>query len=112
MEGGMVRAYLRIYGLVQGVFFRATMRDVARRLGVAGWVRNMPDGSVEAVVEGPREAVEEVIRWAHRGPPAARVERVEVVWEPYRGEYRDFTIRYDLEPYTPRPIKQGGEGQG
>ncbi|KSW12094.1 acylphosphatase [Pyrodictium occultum] len=108
MAGGMARAYLRIYGRVQGVFFRATMREVARRLGVTGWVRNMPDGSVEAVVEGPREAVEEVIRWAHRGPPAARVERVVVVWEPYRGEYRDFTIRYDLEPYRPTPLQEEG----
>ncbi len=90
----MVRAHLRIYGRVQGVFFRATMKEVADRLGVCGWVRNLPDGSVEAVVEGPRDRVEEIIRWAHRGPPAARVERVEVRWEPYRGEFRGFRIRY------------------
>lgn len=98
MGGGqgkeMVRAHLRIYGLVQGVFFRSTMRSVAYRLGVTGWVRNLPDGSVEAVVEGPREAVEEIIRWAHRGPPAARVERVEVEWEPYKGEFKGFKIKY------------------
>ncbi len=91
----MVRAHLRIYGLVQGVFFRANMKRIADSLGVKGWVRNVPDGSVEAVVEGPRDKVEELIRWAHRGPPLARVERVEVTWEPYRGEFRDFRIRYD-----------------
>ncbi len=94
MAGEMVRAHLRIYGRVQGVFFRANMRSVAERLGVKGWVRNVPDGSVEAVLEGPRDKVEEVIRWAHRGPPLARVDRVEVEWEEYRGEFDDFTIRY------------------
>ena len=94
MAGEMVRARLRIYGRVQGVFFRANMRSVAERLGVKGWVRNVPDGSVEAVLEGPRDKVEEVIRWAYRGPPLARVDRVEVEWEEYRGEFDDFTIRY------------------
>ncbi len=90
----MVRAHLRIYGLVQGVFFRSSMRAMAYKLGVTGWVRNRPDGSVEAVVEGPRDAVEELIKWAHRGPPAAVVERVEVEWEPYKGEFKDFRIKY------------------
>jgi acylphosphatase len=103
--GERVRAYLRIYGRVQGVFFRATMREVARRYGVVGWVRNMPDGSVEAVVEGPREAVEKVIEWAHEGPPLARVEKVDIVWEEPRGDMDDFIIRYDLEPYIPKPKK-------
>jgi len=91
----MVRAHLRIYGLVQGVFFRSTMRDVAIRLGVTGWVRNLPDGSVEAVVEGPEDKVRELINWAHEGPPLARVERVDVKWEEYKGEFKDFRIRYD-----------------
>jgi acylphosphatase len=90
----MVRAYLRIYGLVQGVFFRSSMREVAWRLGVTGWVRNLPDGSVEAVVEGPKEAVLKIIDWAHEGPPSARVEKVEVRWEKYKGEFNDFRIRY------------------
>ncbi|MCD6278115.1 MAG: acylphosphatase [Desulfurococcales archaeon] len=90
----MVRAHLRIYGLVQGVFFRSTMKQVANRLGVTGWVRNLPDGSVEAVVEGPEDKVEEIIRWAHRGPPLARVEKVDVEWQRYKGEFRDFRIKY------------------
>lgn len=100
------RVYLRIYGRVQGVNFRATMRSTALRLGAKGWVRNMPDGSVEAVVEGPRDAVEKVVEWAHHGPRLARVERLVIVWEPYRGEYQDFTIRYDTEPYTPVELKR------
>ncbi len=90
----MVRAHLRIYGLVQGVFFRSTMKQVAYRLGVTGWVRNLPDGSVEAVIEGPEDKVRKIIEWAHRGPPLARVERVEVTWEQYKGEFRDFRIKY------------------
>jgi len=90
----MVRAHLRIYGLVQGVFFRSTMKQVANKLGVTGWVRNMPDGSVEAVIEGPEDKVEEIIKWAHRGPPLARVEKVDVEWQRYKGEFRDFRIKY------------------
>ena len=92
--GRKVRARLRIYGLVQGVFFRASMRRKALELGVTGWVRNLPDGSVEAVVEGEEEAVGELIAWAHEGPPLARVERVDVEWEEYKGEFRDFRIKY------------------
>lgn len=70
------------------------MKEVADQLGVSGWVRNLPDGSVEAVVEGERQRVEELIKWAHRGPPAARVEAVEVEWEPYKGEFKGFKIKY------------------
>ncbi|MEM0025600.1 MAG: acylphosphatase [Zestosphaera sp.] len=89
-----VRAHLRIYGLVQGVFFRSTMRDVALRLGVAGWVRNLPDGSVEAVVEGVPARVEELIKWARRGPPTAVVEKVEVKYSECTREFKTFKIRY------------------
>ncbi|MGC8932122.1 MAG: acylphosphatase [Candidatus Methanodesulfokora sp.] len=90
----LVRAHLRIYGWVQGVFFRSSMRRVAKRLGVVGWVRNLPDGSVEAVVEGEKEKVEEIIKWAHRGPELAVVERVDVEWEEPTGEFDDFSIIY------------------
>ena len=90
-----VRVHLRVYGLVQGVYFRANMRRVARAHGVRGWVRNVPDGSVEAVLEGRRRDVEEVVKWALRGPPAARVEKLVAEFEPYRGEFEDFEIRYD-----------------
>lgn len=69
---------LSIRGRVQGVWFRESMRLEAERLGVAGWVCNRLDGTVEAVVQGPAEAVEAIIRWARRGPRDARVEGVEI----------------------------------
>lgn len=69
---------LRIHGRVQGVWFRESMRREAERLEVTGWVRNLPDGSVEAVIQGNSEAVETLIAWSHHGPTLARVERVEI----------------------------------
>ena len=84
---------MRIYGKVQGVWFRAHTKDIADKLGIKGWVRNVPDGSVEAVFEGDDESVEKIIEWCHRGPPLARVERVEVEYEEPRGEEK-FEIRY------------------
>lgn len=68
---------LVISGRVQGVWFRESMRREAEALGVAGWVRNRHDGTVEACVEGAREAVEAIVRWAHRGPEAAEVTAVQ-----------------------------------
>ncbi|MEM4202390.1 MAG: acylphosphatase, partial [Candidatus Hadarchaeum sp.] len=68
--------------------------DEARRLGIKGWIRNLKDGRVEAVFEGEDQAVEEMIRWCKKGSPLSRVEEVEVFWEPYQGEFRDFSIRY------------------
>jgi acylphosphatase len=69
---------LSIRGRVQGVWFRESMRREAERLAVRGWVCNRLDGSVEAVVQGPREAVGEIVRWAHRGPEDARVSGVDI----------------------------------
>lgn len=91
-KGDLVRAHVYISGHVQGVFFRATTREQADRLGVAGWVRNLPDGRVEAVLEGPRPAVQACLQWCHHGPPGARVTGVEVEWEAPRGE-RAFRVR-------------------
>jgi len=91
---GLGRARVRVYGIVQGVFFRHNTRQRAQALGLKGWVRNVEDGSVEALFEGPRDKIEEIIKWCHKGPPGAVVERVEIQWEPYLGEFDDFRIRY------------------
>ena len=81
----MARAHVTARGRVQGVFFRAEAASRARSLGLAGWVRNLSDGSVEAVFEGPQEAVESMLRWCEQGPAGARVEAVDVTWEPAGG---------------------------
>ncbi|UUN27101.1 acylphosphatase [Streptomyces sp. FIT100] len=74
----MVRKRVVVTGLVQGVYYRDTCRRVAREYGVAGWVRNLADGSVEAVFEGEPDGVETLVRWAGQGPPTAVVREVEV----------------------------------
>jgi acylphosphatase len=91
-----LRAQVVIHGLVQGVFFRASARDEAVRLGVGGWVRNLHDGTVQALFEGEKKKVEELVGWCHRGPSGARVSKVDISWEPYRGEHKRFDIRYGL----------------
>ncbi|HCC68886.1 MAG TPA: acylphosphatase [Nitrospiraceae bacterium] len=91
-----VRAHLLINGDVQGVYFRANTRNKAQSLGISGWVRNLPDGKVEAVFEGPKVMVEEVVKWCHEGPPGARVTGVDVRWLEYKGEFMSFDIRYSL----------------
>lgn len=77
-ETPLVARRLLIHGVVQGVSYRASAAAVARRLGLAGWVRNRADGSVEALAAGPEDKVEAFTAWARRGPPSARVSRVEV----------------------------------
>jgi len=89
-----IRRRVLISGMVQGVFFRAYTRDVATRAGVTGWVRNLPDGNVEAVFEGESDAVSSVVEWCRRGSPGSRVERVEIFHEEPRGEYDSFKIAY------------------
>jgi acylphosphatase len=80
-----MRKRVVVYGSVQGVFFRDTMRRMAHQRGVAGWVRNNPDGSVEAVFEGDEAAIDRLVAFAHEGPRGARVERVEVLDEEPEG---------------------------
>ena len=89
-----VRAHVFINGRVQGVFFRSETQYEANRRNVTGWVRNLPDGRVEAVFEGERGDVEKLIEFCKRGPPGARVTKVQVFWEDYTGEFKDFKIRY------------------
>lgn len=87
-----VRAHVRVTGVVQGVFFRASTVRAASDEGLDGWVRNLPDGRVEAVLEGPAPAVQRMIEWLGVGPPRAIVEDVQVTMEDVRGE-RGFTAR-------------------
>ncbi|MFO8034540.1 MAG: acylphosphatase [Candidatus Bipolaricaulota bacterium] len=89
----MQAIYVLIYGYVQGVFFRASARDKALNLGLTGYVRNLPDGSVELEAEGEDDSLRELISWCHHGPPAARVERVEVSWGEATGRWREFAVR-------------------
>jgi acylphosphatase len=82
----MSRRHVIVRGTVQGVFFRASCQQEAARVGAAGWVANRPDGSVEAVFEGPHDVVEHMVRWCRSGPPRATVTDVEAVAEPAEGE--------------------------
>ncbi len=89
----MVRAHVHVSGMVQGVFFRYETMERARVRGLAGWVRNLPDGRVEAVFEGPAEEVEGMVAWCHEGPRMARVDRVEVKREEPEG-LQGFELRF------------------
>ncbi len=89
-----VRAHVIISGRVQGVFFRVETQRAAERFGVLGWVRNRPDGTVEAVFEGERAAVDAILTWCKDGPDHAVVDNVELNWQSYTGEYKRFDITY------------------
>lgn len=96
---GKVRARLIISGVVQGVFFRSTTVEVASTLLVGGWVRNNPNGTVEAIIEGDEAQVRKVIEWCREGPSMARVDNVEVAWEEYTGEFDRFRAATSSDPY-------------
>jgi acylphosphatase len=89
-----VRAHVIVEGRVQGVFFRHHTQEMAYKLGVNGWVKNRRDGSVEALFEGDKKNVDQIIQWCHRGPSEARVMNVRTTWENYTGEFDDFSINY------------------
>jgi acylphosphatase len=89
-----VRAHVFIRGTVQGVCFRSGVRDRARDLNVRGWVKNRPDGKVEAVFEGERFAVLELTDFCRRGPPGAHVKDLELKWEPSGNGFSTFEVRY------------------
>jgi acylphosphatase len=88
----MVKARVHVFvsGRVQGVFFRQKTKQQAQSLGVNGWVRNLQDGKVEAVFEGEEAAVKALVEYCHHGPSSARVDKVEVNYENYVGEFSDF----------------------
>lgn len=93
MADEAVRRRVVVHGVVQGVFFRAATVEVASRLGLSGWVRNLPDGSVEAVLEGPSSSVEEAVGWLGHGPDRAIVDSLEVFEEEPEG-LASFRVRY------------------
>jgi acylphosphatase len=90
---GLVARHVSVTGRVQGVFFRAWMSDQATELGVAGWVRNCPDGRVDSHIEGEEAAVDQLIKRLHRGPPSARVDDVHV-WNVDTFDYEGFEVRH------------------
>jgi acylphosphatase len=88
------RVRVHVTGRVQGVFFRAETAELAQRLGLEGWVRNLPDGRVEALFEGEKQDVEKAVAFCRQGPPRAQVRKIDVEWENWKGEFSDFRVRY------------------
>jgi acylphosphatase len=88
------RTHVFVRGTVHGVFFRSETRNEARKRGVKGWVRNLPDGRVEAIFEGEETSVKALVEFCGRGPPGAIVTDVEVRWEDYKGEFDTFEMRH------------------
>ncbi len=88
----MKRYHVIIHGRVQGVMFRHNAGKIADRLNITGWVRNNPDGTVEAVFEGNEDSLEKIISWCRKGPIGARIDKVNIKEESYRGEFEAFHI--------------------
>ncbi len=88
------RAHILVSGRVQGVFFRDHTQKWAISLQLTGWVRNIRDGRVETVAEGDKEKIKELVSRLKEGPPLAQVEKVDVNWEEYKGEFKDFRIAF------------------
>jgi len=92
-EPDLAQLRILVHGRVQGVFFRHAAAEEARELGLRGWVKNLANGDVEIVAEGPRRELKIMVAWANQGPRLARVTDVEEEWSEYRGEEGSFTIR-------------------
>ncbi|MCL6473091.1 MAG: acylphosphatase [Firmicutes bacterium] len=87
------RAHLIIEGRVQGVFYRQSMKEMATIYRVKGWVKNLPSGEVEAVIEGDNNSVDDLIEWCRQGPPASAVDHIKIDWEEPRGDFKTFVIK-------------------
>lgn len=90
----LARLEATVHGLVQGVYFRQHTRQEANRLRLAGWVANQPDGSVRVVAEGEEAVLRQLLDFLSQGPPAARVDLVEIAWTAATAEFSDFRVRY------------------
>ncbi len=88
------RARIFIQGRVQGVFFRQSAKIKARKIGVFGWIKNLPDGRIEAVFEGDKEKVEKMIEWSKKGTIIANVKALDIKEEKYKGEFNNFDLRF------------------
>lgn len=88
------RVHLIVSGSVQGVFFRSEIENLAIENGVTGWVKNLPDGRVEAVFEGEEQSILKLVEFCKRGPPLAKVEKVSISKEAFRAEFTDFRIEH------------------
>lgn len=89
----MIRTHIRVYGRVQGVGFRSSTSRVAKNLGLKGWVRNLSDGSVEIIIEGPEETVDKLISWCQRGPTSANVINIQIEKTEARRKFSQFYIK-------------------
>lgn len=87
------KVHVFVSGKVQGVFFRSSTKDKAEELGLSGWVRNLPDGRVEAVFEGDKEDVDKMVDWCRKGPEYARVTGVEIIVDEYKGEFKGIFLQ-------------------
>ena len=94
MSDRKTRAHVLVSGKVQGVYFWQNTKEVATKQNVTGWVRNLPDGRVEAVFEGGEKDVGDLIKWCQVGPPKASVQDVNVKFQKYAGEFTDFSVNY------------------
>ena len=88
------RAHIFVSGRVQGVFFRDHTQKWASSLRLTGWVRNIRDGRVEAIAEGDKDKIEELISRLNEGPPSSQVDKVDVTWEEHKGEFKDFRVAF------------------
>ena len=88
------RVHIIVSGRVQRVYFRGYTKDEAQKHNINGWVRNLPDGRVEAVFEGKKEDIEDLIESVNKGPSYAKVENINIHWEDFKGEFTDFQIHY------------------
>lgn len=88
----MTRAHLKIYGQVQGVFFRRSAEIEAKKLSIVGWVKNRDDGSVEVMAQGEKENIDKFVKWCKRGPPFAEIEKVEVERKEGLDNFEEFSI--------------------
>lgn len=87
-----IRAHIFVSGRVHGVCFRADTQQIAREIGLTGWVKNLLNGKVEIVVEGEKEKVKQMVDWVKHGPPAAKVNNIDIQWQEYIGEFKNFYV--------------------